>query len=177
MAVCRKFGCADPKLSQLPACQAVQPKEASIAPQGSRPYDPCSRKSGLCDVAQHLGHRVAQHLGHRDVAQILAIVMLRSLLAMVKKPTGLLSVRLPYFMRSTNNRVLEGATMPTEVAIGVDGHGQFKTAEYAEYKAYPAKFCEGLAGSICDQLSVDHEAHEATSTIGKGAGPLPDFQG
>ena len=92
---------------------AVQPKQASIAPQGSGPFDPCSRKSGACDVAQHLG--------------------------------------------------------------------QFKTAEH---KAYPAKFCEGLAGSICHQLSVDRDKglvrkaclpSDLAAWIHE-AGPLPDFQ-
>ena len=70
--------------------------------------------------------------------------------ATVKKPTGLLALRLPYFLRSMYQRQDPNAQMPTEVAIGRDLQtGNFKTMKHKEY---PTFFCGALAGALVDEM-------------------------
>ena len=113
--------------------------------------------------------------------------------ATVRKPTGLLAVRLHEFNKSMYGRMDQTATPPSQVAIGRDGKtGRFKTMEHKEY---PKRFCEAIAGTICDHLerdlrlgkcrSVPVDAdlfawlEEATTALAQQrlSGPMPDFQG
>ena len=113
--------------------------------------------------------------------------------ATVRKPTGLLAVRLHEFNKSMYGRMDHTATPPSQVAIGRDGKtGRFKTMEHKEY---PKRFCEAIAGTICDHLerdlrlgkcrSVPVDAdlfawlEEATTALAQQrlSGPMPDFQG
>ena len=113
--------------------------------------------------------------------------------ATVRKPTGLLAIRLQEFNKSMYGRMHHTATPPTQVAIGRDCKtGRFKTMEHKEY---PKRFCEAMAGTICDQLERDLRLgkcrnapvsadlfawlKEAANALEqqKLAGPLPDFQG
>ena len=54
--------------------------------------------------------------------------------ATVRKPTGLLAVRLRNFSKSMYSRTTPGATQPREVAIGKDATGAFKTSAHKEYQ-------------------------------------------
>eukprot|EP00435_Cladocopium_sp_Y103_P055590 s1133_g18.t1 len=114
--------------------------------------------------------------------------------APVRKPTGLLAVRLPQFSRSMYGRQCPDAREPAEVAIGKDEQGRFRTSALKEY---PSHFSDALAGTIADQLRTlvstgdwRHvssappeteqwlaEAAAATSTIRESAVWLPDYQG
>lgn len=113
--------------------------------------------------------------------------------ASVPKPTGLLALRLPSFMRSLYRHAEPSAVRPTAVAIGRNADGSFRTSAHKEY---PPKFCAGLAQAITDFLDhnlrtgraatvppeeVDFELHrwvqeakEACSDIRQGAVWLPD---
>lgn len=75
--------------------------------------------------------------------------------APVKKPTGLMSLRLPFLGRSMYACADGAATFPTEVAIGKDAQGQFKTAVCKEY---PPLFSQGIAKAVIDQLCTDFRA-------------------
>lgn len=48
----------------------------------------------------------------------------------VRKPTGLLALRLPFFIRSLHNRALPDARPPATVAIGVGEDGRFRTSAF-----------------------------------------------
>lgn len=112
--------------------------------------------------------------------------------ASVKKPTGLMAVRLHGFANSMYRRATEGISPPKEVAIGKDEKGAFRTAAHKEY---PPDFCKAIAGSLTDQLERDRiagryhvqvpsealeqwlgEAMKATSQAATSAF-LPDYQG
>ena len=110
----------------------------------------------------------------------------------MRKPTGLLAVRLRNFSKSMYSRTTPGATQPTEVAIGKDATGAFKTSAHKEH---PPDFCCAIAGTISDQLERDlqsdafrvqmpdgsleqwiHEALQATANASAQTF-LPDYQG
>ena len=115
--------------------------------------------------------------------------------ASVPKPTGLLALRLPRFMRSLYRHAEPGAVRPNAVAIGRKSDGSFRTSEHKEY---PSRFCAGLAQAVTDFLDhnlstgrtrlvppqgVDFELHrwisearEACAEIRQGAVWLPDYQ-
>ena len=115
--------------------------------------------------------------------------------ASVRKPTGLLAMRLHGFAKSMYSRVTEGVSPPTAVAIGkdpADPTGAFRTAAHKEY---PPDFCQAIAGSLVDQLGLDllagkfhvqepsdslaqwvDEAMMATAHSSVGSF-LPDYQG
>lgn len=115
--------------------------------------------------------------------------------APVRKPTGLFSLRLPHLVRSMFACADKGAKYPTQIAIGKDADGKFKTAVCKEY---PPLFAAGMAKAIVDQLYTDrrqfachrllsldssslkqwvHEALEASSWIFENSSHLPDYQG
>lgn len=112
--------------------------------------------------------------------------------ASVRKPTGLLAIRLNGFARSMYSRTSPEAVLPTDIAIGKDTNGAFKTAAHKEY---PEAFCGAIAGTIADHLEGDmrkgtirvqepgsdleqwiREAVLATSQI-SARSFLPDYQG
>lgn len=113
--------------------------------------------------------------------------------ATVPKPTGLLALRLPFFIRSLYKFADQTLVKPKAVAIGRDSEGNFRTSRHKEY---PAKFSAGLACAVTDQLDLDirqgrvsspgecpghlhswiQAAEEACGTIRQGASWLPDFQ-
>eukprot|EP00435_Cladocopium_sp_Y103_P031953 s3260_g8.t1 len=116
--------------------------------------------------------------------------------ATVPKPTGLLTVRLPHFVRTLFSKADRNLVKPTACAIGVQANGQFRTSQHKEY---PKRFCEGLAFSLTSQIDLDRqsrrfgsattsddlpqdlvqwvrEAREALSAIRETATWLPDFQ-
>lgn len=72
--------------------------------------------------------------------------------AHVKKPTGLLGLRLPYLHKSMYACADLEAKFPQQTAIGKDELGCFRTAACKEY---PSLFSAGLARSIIDQLCTD----------------------
>ena len=72
--------------------------------------------------------------------------------APVRKPTGLFSLRLPHLVRSMFACADKGAKYPTQIAIGKDADGKFKTAVCKEY---PPVFAAGMAKAIVDQLCTD----------------------
>ena len=109
------------------------------------------------------------------------------------KPTGLLAGHLPEFRRDMNSFADWDCERPSELAIGLDSSGQFKTAKHKEY---PKRFSEALAGCLTRQLWRDYrqgkrhrqpvcaedwkwvEHHAAPGQeISAGARWLPDFQG
>eukprot|EP00435_Cladocopium_sp_Y103_P052900 s1362_g16.t1 len=114
--------------------------------------------------------------------------------APVRKPTGILALRLPRFSQSMYSRQLPNVQEPTDVAIGKDASGQFKTSALKEY---PEAFSNALAATLADQLrevvrrrtwkvadeiSLDtsqwlREATHASSIIRASAVWLPDYQG
>eukprot|EP00435_Cladocopium_sp_Y103_P051648 s459_g16.t1 len=114
--------------------------------------------------------------------------------ATVPKPTGLLSLRMPYFVRSLFKCADNTLSRPQNVAIGRHHDGSFKTSAHKEY---PAQFAAGLVLGITEQLDRDirtgrvcsaakevpsdlqkwvEEAAMACSAIRDTAGWLPDFQ-
>ena len=113
--------------------------------------------------------------------------------ATVPKPTGLLALRLPFFIRSLFRHADHSLVKPKAVAIGKDAEGNFRTSCHKEY---PARFSAGLARADTDQLDQDlregrvtspsdcpaplhswiREAEEACSSIRRSACWLPDFQ-
>ena len=68
------------------------------------------------------------------------------------KPTGLLNLRLPCFLRSLYQHADGSLQKPTGVAIGCNPDGSFKTSCLKEY---PSRFSAGLAQSITDQLDAE----------------------
>eukprot|EP00435_Cladocopium_sp_Y103_P072135 s590_g39.t1 len=116
--------------------------------------------------------------------------------ATVPKPTGLLGLRLPHFVRSLYKCADATLRRPTNVAIGRHQDGSFKTSVHKEY---PARFSAGLVTAITEQLDHDlrtggvrnsiasevpldlqkwvDEAAQACSAIRSTAGWLPDYQG
>lgn len=111
----------------------------------------------------------------------------------VGKPTGLLALRLPYFIQSMHSRALPDAKPPDSVAVGGGDDGQFRTSAYKEY---PIPFCSALAGNLIDEIrrrqvsnscafqnppdpdlvNWVHEAEVLCGQIRQGATWLPDFQ-
>ena len=69
------------------------------------------------------------------------------------KPTGLLTLRMPYFIRDLFTHADPCPTRPTSAAIGVDEAGLFKTAIHKEY---PRRLSAGLAQAIASQLQRQH---------------------
>eukprot|EP00435_Cladocopium_sp_Y103_P005101 s2179_g1.t1 len=113
----------------------------------------------------------------------------------VPKPTGLLVLRLPMFIKSLYKMADPTLVKPKAVAIGRKADGSFHTSQFKEY---PANFSAGLARGITDQLDTElraglirevqpqphsdvlyrwiREAKEACEPIRDTAGWLPDFQ-
>lgn len=111
----------------------------------------------------------------------------------VRKPTGLLALRLPFFLKSLYNRALPDARPPAAVAIGVGEDGRFRTSAFKEY---PSPFCSALAGVLIDEIKRSqgrggcifrsppdpdlvkwvNEAEMLCGQIRQGATWLPDFQ-
>lgn len=110
------------------------------------------------------------------------------------KPTGLLTLRMPFFLRDLYRHVDDQAVRPTSHAIGLDSCGSFRTAVHKEY---PAKLSAGLACAIATQLQRNlrartvkctnspapslvqwiHDVVADCATIRSEAVWLPDFQG
>ena len=111
------------------------------------------------------------------------------------KPTGLITVRLPYFKKDMYDNQVPFAIKPTAPIIGRFKDGTFKTSEHKEY---PGAFCKALAFCFLNRLKHDYrngkctertealpeEAHEwfleargASTEIRAEAQWLPDFQG
>ena len=114
--------------------------------------------------------------------------------AKVRKPTGLLSLRMPYLGRSMYACADLAATFPKQVAIGKDQEGNFRTAICKEY---PPLFSAGLARAVVDQLCTEKrrracqsfvlpatdlsdwltEAMAESSRLYERSTHLPDYQG
>ena len=116
--------------------------------------------------------------------------------APVKKPTGLMSLRLPRLAASMYACVDAEALLPKDVAIGKERDGHFKTAVCKEY---PKRFSQGLAKAVIDQLCTEwrhgtgqfsllsiHDLPTTTwlqdallecTTIFSNSTHLPDYQG
>lgn len=110
------------------------------------------------------------------------------------KPTGLLALRLPYFLRDLYKHADDAAVRPKTHAIGVDERGQFRTSSHKEY---PPRLSAGIANAIGAQLMRDLHARRTRDTanlplpltqwitdvardcsgIRQAATWLPDFQG
>ena len=114
--------------------------------------------------------------------------------AAAPKPTGLLTLRLPYFLKSMHKTVQADLQKPTTSAIGLNSDGSFKTSRLKEY---PAPFSAGLALAVTDQLEYElrrgrvafspsecsaalyswiKEAEVACGTIRSDGHWLPDYQ-
>ena len=65
------------------------------------------------------------------------------------KPTGLLALRMPYFLGDLYAHADAGAIRPTAHAIGLDSEGAFRTSCHKEY---PRRLSAGLANAIASQL-------------------------
>lgn len=109
------------------------------------------------------------------------------------KPTGLLVWDMPFFRQDLYSLSLDDVAKPQTVAIGVDGNGQFRTAQHKEY---PRQFCHALAFAFSRQFDrllrkgqtvpcadsredLDTwiaEAAKSCSHIRSDAPWLPDFQ-
>ena len=76
--------------------------------------------------------------------------------ATVVKPTGLLHYCLPHFCRDLYTQADVHAKRPSEVAIGRDDSGRFRTAQHKEY---PDQFCRGLAFTIVQRLAEVERQH------------------
>ena len=72
--------------------------------------------------------------------------------AVVRKPTGLLGLRLPKLHRSMYACIDPLAKYPQQTAIGKDEFGKFRTAVCKEY---PPHFSAGMARAIIDQLRTE----------------------
>ena len=117
--------------------------------------------------------------------------------ASVVKPTGLLALRMPYFLKSLYKHADDELRRPSAVAIGRNSDGSFKTSCHKEY---PPRFSAGIAQALTDhfdfairQKQLYHgccdadrfaelcrwvsEAQEANGTIRETANWLPDYQG
>ena len=77
--------------------------------------------------------------------------------ASVVKPTGLLHFQMPLFCRDLYSQADMHASRPSEVAIGKDPTGCYKTAKHKEY---PERFCQGLAFAIVQNLARCERRHE-----------------
>lgn len=65
------------------------------------------------------------------------------------KPTGLLTLRLPYFLKDLYKHADAEAKRPTVHAIGLDAEGAFRTSCHKEY---PPRLSAGLANVVGSQL-------------------------
>lgn len=65
------------------------------------------------------------------------------------KPTGLLTLRLPYFLKDLYEHADAAARRPTAHAIGLDAEGAFRTSCHKEY---PPRLSAGLANVVGSQL-------------------------
>jgi hypothetical protein len=110
------------------------------------------------------------------------------------KPTGLMCLRLPFFLRDLFSHADATAIRPTSQAIGVAPNGEFRTACHKEY---PRRLSAGIACAIAHQLqrnlragAISHVSCPATphaqwihdvasdcSRIRSEATWLPDYQG
>ena len=86
--------------------------------------------------------------------------------ASTAKPTGLLTLRLPFFLRDLYACSLADARKPSAVAIGVGHDGQFRTACHKEY---PAALSAGLAHAISQQLHRTLRARHTNLLSGPAA--------
>ena len=114
--------------------------------------------------------------------------------AAAPKPTGLLTLRLPFFMRSMNKLVDDTLQKPVAQAIGLSPDGSFKTSKLKEY---PSLFSAALACAVTDQLEYElrkgrvasspsdcsaemyrwvRDTEEACSVIQGDGQWLPDYQ-
>jgi len=82
------------------------------------------------------------------------------------KPTGLMSLRMPFFLRDLYLHADAHAIRPTSQAIGVDRNGEFRTACHKEY---PKRLSAGIACAIAHQLQRNLRARTVVHT----AGPAP----
>lgn len=110
------------------------------------------------------------------------------------KPTGLLTLRMPFFLRDLYLHADKHAQKPSAQAIGVNDDGSFRTSCHKEY---PARLSAGLACAVASQLMrffrsrltqytsepslplaqwVREVAHDCTA-IRAFATWLPDYQG
>ena len=111
------------------------------------------------------------------------------------KPTGILAIKCPNFLRSAYQYQLPDVVKPSSVAIGRDVQtGSFRTAVLKEY---PPAFSQALAGAVADCLESTTRHHRfavgqtadpdaeawllaaraACAVIRTDAPWLPDFQG
>ena len=112
------------------------------------------------------------------------------------KPTGMLALGMPFFMKEMLECSLPDVEYPEGEAIGLGADGQFKTACHKEY---PAALCKGLAHAVLSEIrrrvrtghsrlvvssSLDplvlnwlEEILQAGSQIRDNAQWLPDYQG
>ena len=70
----------------------------------------------------------------------------------VPKPTSLLSLRSPCFLKSLYRHADETLQKPSAIAIGRNLDGSFKTSSLKEY---PGRFSAGLAQAVTDQLDLE----------------------
>lgn len=78
------------------------------------------------------------------------------------KPTGLLSIRLPFLAKSMYACADGILPYPTRVAQGTDEHGSFHTAACKEY---PPLFCKALARAFADQFEASLRARKAINCM------------
>ena len=75
------------------------------------------------------------------------------------KPTGLITLNMPYFLRDLYSCADPQAVKPQSAAIGVDPQTkQFRTAAFKEY---PARLCQGFAKAVLSQIDHQHRAQES----------------
>ena len=79
------------------------------------------------------------------------------------KPTGLMTLRLPFFIRDLFSQADETAVRPKAHAIGVDATGAFRTACHKEY---PPRLSAGIACAVAHQLQRNIRARSVRTTDG-----------
>eukprot|EP00435_Cladocopium_sp_Y103_P041215 s3048_g11.t1 len=77
------------------------------------------------------------------------------------KPTGLLTLRLPWFLRGLYSCALAAVQRPVDQAIGLDAEGHFRTAVHKEY---PAALSLGLAHALAMELQRSTRAGKTRLT-------------
>ena len=84
------------------------------------------------------------------------------------KPTGLMTLRLPFFIRDLFSQADETAVRPKAHAIGVDATGAFRTACHKEY---PPRLSAGIACAVAHQLQRNIRARSVRTTDGPATSP------
>jgi hypothetical protein len=110
------------------------------------------------------------------------------------KPTGLMTLRMPFFRRDLFSHADANAIRPTSHSIGINDQGEFRTACHKEY---PQRLSAGIACAAANQLQRNIRARAVNLTdspapplvqwigeiardsaaIRSQASWLPDFQG